>query len=386
MSSRNTPVTCRRIHPALLPFVEQCLSNDNLNTQGGVLEVIRPRASSLDFENGEECDRFTLGIPYCGTQIEWEVIFDRNHPALPPDIIVSSEDERMAFNPDIDQLLSFSSWNIKNHKCLSTLMEELLLEYKHHHRTVLSQFERLDFELTTLLQKEEYSQTNVHCLPSSDKSLEPMVRFYIPLAVDFSAIPAYLTKDNPGPDTAALLVTFYPPNASRVLPSLFLSPRVERMLGGTRSLRLPPWGGGNGSHLMDYVPAIHKLLAEKVEAIVQSYISRKECVAAFLSVYGCSVLEYDTEGFKRLAFLFEHQGFTFITILELSDEFPQEQPILTLLSIYHRLQGKPCQSVVNDYPYSPRWDSNQMAERLRSYLIQVAPQFRELSKNQGECL
>lgn len=65
---------------------------------------------------------------------------------------------------------------------------------------------------------------------------------------------------------------------------------------------------------MDYVPAIHKLLAEKVEAIVQSYISRKECVAAFLSVYGCSVLEYDTEGFKRLAFLFEHQGFTFITI------------------------------------------------------------------------
>lgn len=91
-------------------------------------------------------------------------------------------------------------------------------------------------------------------------------------------------------------------------------PMTARMLGGTRSLRLPPWGGGNGSHLMDYVPAIHKLLAEKVEAIVQSYISRKECVAAFLSVYGCSVLEYDTEGFKRLAFLFEHQGFTFITI------------------------------------------------------------------------
>ena len=65
---------------------------------------------------------------------------------------------------------------------------------------------------------------------------------------------------------------------------------------------------------MDYVPTIHKLFEEKVDAIVQSYISRKECVAAFLSVYGCSVLEYDTEGFKKLAFLFEHQGFAFITI------------------------------------------------------------------------
>ena len=28
--------------------------------------------STLDFENGRNCDRFTLGIPYCGAQIECE--------------------------------------------------------------------------------------------------------------------------------------------------------------------------------------------------------------------------------------------------------------------------------------------------------------------------
>ena len=33
-----------------------------------------------------------------------EVIFDRNHPALPPDIIFSSEDDFMEFDPDIEQL------------------------------------------------------------------------------------------------------------------------------------------------------------------------------------------------------------------------------------------------------------------------------------------
>ena len=46
---------------------------------------------------------------------------------------------------------------------------------------------------------------------------------------------------------------------------------------------------------MDYVPLVHRLLTEKVETIVQSYVRRKEYVAALLSVIGRSVLEYDTE-------------------------------------------------------------------------------------------
>lgn len=33
-----------------------------------------------------------------------EVIFDRNHPDRPPDIIFSSEDDFMEFDPDIEQL------------------------------------------------------------------------------------------------------------------------------------------------------------------------------------------------------------------------------------------------------------------------------------------
>ena len=33
-----------------------------------------------------------------------EVIFDRNHPALPPDIIFSSEDDQMEFDPNIEKL------------------------------------------------------------------------------------------------------------------------------------------------------------------------------------------------------------------------------------------------------------------------------------------
>ena len=126
------------------------------------------------------------------------------------------------------------------------------------------------------------------------------------------------------------------------MPSLFLSPRVERyinrsplnviiciciilwyyhsfprffffffrILGGTKQLKLPSWG--SGMCLMDYAPLVHQLLEEKVQSLVQSYVQRKEFTAAFLSVFGQAVLEYDTEDFKILAFLFEHAGFTFV--------------------------------------------------------------------------
>ena len=67
---------------------------------------------------------------------------------------------------------------------------------------------------------------------------------------------------------------------------------------------------------MDYVPLIHKLLLERVEAIIQSYVRRKEYMAAMLSMMGRSVIEYDTEGFKKVAFLFEQQGFSFVALCE----------------------------------------------------------------------
>lgn len=84
-----------------------------------------------------------------------------------------------------------------------------------------------------------------------------------------------------------------------------------RILGGCGELRLPQWRGDMAC-LMDYVPAVHKLLRERVETIMESYVQRKEYTAACLSIMGKAVLEYDTEDFKTLAFFFERLGFCFI--------------------------------------------------------------------------
>jgi hypothetical protein len=157
-----------------------------------------------------------------------EVIFDRTHPGFPPDFVFSSEDDIIEFEPNIDQLEVFSEWSLRNGECLSQLLGGLLVQYREHHKALLSQSHRLHFELQSLLQSAKYADVDVHCSRPEENVAEPLARFFIRLPVDFSAIPPYLTKDNPGPDTAALLVTFHPPNASKVVPLLLLSPRVER--------------------------------------------------------------------------------------------------------------------------------------------------------------
>lgn len=380
---------CKRLLPAFAPLAQQCLTSTALNSCGGILEILKTRSSAVDSDGSKECDRFKLGIPYCGTRIEWEVIFDRNHPAHPPDIIFSEQDEELDFAPNVEQLESLVKWNSRDDKALSALLEELMVEYRKHHLKILSQHQRYHFELSSLAQSEKYPEVYVLCRMTEAHDTEPEVRFYIPLQVDFATVPSYLTKNNPGPNSASLLIIFRPPDASRVIPELYLSPRVERALGGSKTLRIPAWGGENGSCLIDYVPAVHKMLENKVESITQSYVQRKEYVAAMLSIFGASVLEYNTENFKSIAFLFEYQGFSFITQVKMTDQYPSAPPTVTMCSIYHRMRttpATPCQSEIQNYPYSPRWTVDEKLERLRAFLVQMIPQFMEWTKAKGECL
>ena len=61
---------------------------------------------------------------------------------------------------------------MKNRKGLSSLLEELLLEYQLHHKTILAQFQRLYFELNTLQQSGIYSTVDVHCSRADNVSMD----------------------------------------------------------------------------------------------------------------------------------------------------------------------------------------------------------------------
>ena len=65
-------------------------------------------------------------------------------------------------------LQSLCNWCAEDENSLSNLIQELLSEYRTHHRRLVAAQERLSFELNTLLESSEYGDIDVHCSPASD--------------------------------------------------------------------------------------------------------------------------------------------------------------------------------------------------------------------------
>ncbi|KAF6320859.1 BRISC and BRCA1 A complex member 2 [Rhinolophus ferrumequinum] len=222
--------------------------------------------------------------------------------------------------------------------------------------------------------------------PSALHTGEFSARFLLKLPVDFSNIPTYLLKDvneDPGEDVALLSVSFEDAEATQVYPKLYLSPRIEHALGGSSALHIPAFPGGGC--LIDYVPQVCHLLTNKVQYVIQGYHKRREYIAAFLSHFGTGVVEYDAEGFTKLTLLLMWKDFCFLVHIDLPLFFPRDQPTLTFQSVYHFTNsGQLYSQAQKNYPYSPRWDGNEMAKRAKAYFKTFVPQFQEAAFASGK--
>lgn len=312
-----------------------------------------------------KCDRFKVLMPYAGQTVTWEVLFNCNYPEDPPDFIFGSEDAD--FFPNIDNIKSLINWDYKEPNSLLRVIEELLQEYRLHQERLVSESQRLQFEYNSLINDTDIESEAVEIHVSRSENRIGPIHFLIKLPVDFARIPSFIIKLNPGEDSAILLVSFNSAEGNRITPQLYLSPRVEKALGGAANLRIP--GFPSGTCLSEYVPDVTQLLKTKVDQIVQCFEKRKEYISAFLSLYGRSVLEYDSETFTKISFLFEWNDFFFIIFIDLPSFFPKTQPVLTFQSIYHENKGKPYYEMFQDYPYSPRWSGLEMAERTKSFIL-----------------
>ncbi|RXN16357.1 BRCA1-A complex subunit BRE [Labeo rohita] len=182
---------------------------------------------------------------------------------------------------------------------------------------------------------------------------------------------AHDTALDPGEDVALLSVSFEDAEAAQVFPKLYLSPSIEHALGGSSALHIPAFP--SGGCLIDYVPQVCQLLTNKVQYVIQGYHKRREYIAAFLSHFGMGVVEYDAVGFTKLTLLLMWKDFCFLVHVDLPLYFPRDQPTLTFQSIYHfTSSGQLYSQVQKSYPYSPRWDGNEMAKRAK-YLRTAFP-------------
>ncbi|EMP24513.1 BRCA1-A complex subunit BRE, partial [Chelonia mydas] len=338
-----------------------------------------------------------------------DIIFNAHYPELPPDFIFGEDAE---FLPDPSalhipanggsqstpcstaqsrhvvarMLISFyccklvcafffsliqqnlASWNPSNPECLLLVVKELIQQYHQFQCSRLRESSRLMFEYQTLLEEPQYGENmEVYAGKKNNWTGEFSAHFLLKLPVDFSNIPTYLLKDvneDPGEDVALLSVSFEDTEAAQVFPKLYLSPRIEHALGGSSALHIPAFPGGGC--LIDYVPQVCQLLTNKVQYVIQGYHKRREYIAAFLSHFGTGVVEYDAEGFTKLTLLLMWKDFCFLVHIDLPLYFPRDQPTLTFQSVYHFTNsGQLYSQAQKNYPYSPRWDGNEMAKRAK---------------------
>jgi len=230
----------------------------------------------------------------------------------------------------------------------------------------------LQFEYSTLVFGETEickEDIEVMMLPLGSKPTE--ARFLIRIVMDYSRLPPRINKSQN--DEAMLQVTFCGPDWNRILPQLYLSKTLEAAFGGPESLHIPPLPPNK--YLMDYVPEVVKFIGEKINNVVQCFESRKEFITILIVLQRGSILEYDAVEFNWIAILLELRDFHFLINFNFPSTFPKEKPQITLQSVYHMTsQGALYKEVLDDVPYSPRWQITMMVDKLLTYIIENAVQ------------
>lgn len=355
-------------------FVDDLIGDGKIGTCKDFVRVDQIQSGS-NVVKENNCDRFRLSIPYGGTTLKWQILFNSEEPHLPPDFIFGINEQD--FEPDLEEIPSLQDWNPENPCMLTAVVKEIITQYKQHQSQLIKKYSKnVQFQYESLKPLDILNNTEVFMQQNAQMS-QQKASFIIRLSINLSKLPAYLTNNNLGEDYISLHVLFEDYDGVTVTPRIYLSPRVEHAFVES-SLQYPNWSAGDEC-LVSYIALVQSFFVKKVEEITSQYEYRRDYVASFLSSFGSAVVEYDAEAFTKIAFLFEVQGFYCILKIEIGRNFPDEQPVFLLQSIYHVYNDGPYEAKDHVYPYSPRWSSAEMAERARLYLQVAIPAFKTAS-------
>jgi len=182
-----------------------------------------------------------------------------------------------------------------------------------------------------------------------------------------------------------LLVTFTPGPYSFDSPQtqLVLSNDWDQFLG---RVMMPMWS--DDTCLVIYIP----LLIEELVEHAESMCIKRNLIIDLINAFG-SALEYSSP--TSVSFLANADGFIFLLHVHVPDSYPKEKPTVTVQSISQfRIGPKPlmiqygppiktrCEYTTmyhfirRDYPYSPRWSTQELAARLKEFFAENARDIR----------
>ncbi|KAF7817648.1 BRCA1-A complex subunit BRE [Senna tora] len=336
-------------------------------------------------------DRFTLVIPYCLEYIRWDVIYNVESPTAAPDVIFGPEDEdfhpfHMEFAEGQLGLKSsnkcLSDWNNKDPTRLLALIQYLRDQYVSYQRKRVGEVDddRLKFEISTIFSREGIE---MHMSSGAEKPEE--VKFAVPL-MDMNIND--MVPGCPWRQTQKIfLQVIYPvgrkymsaPSAPRL--KLVSTPELKDLFS-IEDVKLPAWL--DGMCLAEYLPHLEESLVKQVKEAVSLIDIRRNFIEALACQFG-RPLEADPVFCRKATVLSASGVFTFLVHFLIPTQFPKQQPSLLLQSSQHfNSQRAPIKSrPLNDYPWSPRWETSLMAERIFEFLAEEALNFkRQLNDGQ----
>lgn len=328
-------------------------------------------------------DRFTLVIPFCLDSIKWDVIYNALYPLTAPDIIFGPEDE--SFHPfpmsgDEGDLKSpknsLSDWNCKDPTRLLSLILELRELYMTYQRKRVGDVddERVKFELSTILPREGIE---MYMTSGIEKTEE--VRFAVPL-LDMDVNKMVIGCPWRHQQKIFLQVIFpvgrkYMSASSAPRLKLVSSPELKALFS-IDDFRLPAWL--DGMCMAEYLPILEEMLQTQIVDGVASIDVRRKFIAALVPLFGRPV-EADPVFCRKATFLASSGVFTFLVHFSIPLQFPKQYPALILQSSQHfNSSSAPIKSpLLTDFPWSPRWESSEMAERIFDYLVEECLNFKK---------
>nr|XP_024373968.1 BRISC and BRCA1-A complex member 2-like isoform X2 [Physcomitrium patens] len=309
-----------------------------------------------------------------------DVVYNGNDTRVAPDIIFGADDE--TFQPLMDDselspCYYLRDWTVADPTRLLKLIlliRGLYLQYQRKKVEEVSD-ERVRFEMSTMAAIQGLEM----CVTTISEGMEE-VNFAFPLVLEMEN-PHSATNSQSSSITCSdiSLQVKFPVRGGQSgggAPQLKLvAPEGMRDVFDVDDVKLPVWP--EHMCLVEYKPTLELTLQQQVREARASVRLRRNFVEALFPFFG-HPLEVDTLYYRKASILTSFGVFTFLVHFVLPIQFPKIQPSFTFQSSQHfDARGKPLVSrLYQDYPWSPRWEASEMAQRIFDFVAEECLAFK----------
>ncbi|KAG0592874.1 hypothetical protein KC19_1G286900 [Ceratodon purpureus] len=325
-------------------------------------------------------DRFSVLIPCCLSLIKWEVVYNGNDTRVAPDIIFGDGDN--TFQPltdtsDLSPCHFLRDWTPSDPTRLLKLILVIRVLYLQYQRKKVEEVkdERVRFEMSTM----GAIQGLEMCVMATSDGMEEVI-FSVPLVLEVDSPYSATTAQAPSTllNDISLQVKFPVQKGQSIgsAPQLKLvAPEAMKDVFDVDDVKLPEWP--EHMCLVEYMPTLQLTIQQQVREARASIGLRRNFMESLFPFFG-RPLEADMLYYRKISILTSSGVFTFLIHFVLPIQFPKMQPAFTLQSSQHfDARGKPLVSrPYQDYPWSPRWETSEMAQRIFEFVAEECIAFK----------